>query len=335
MVSSPTEPASAEAARERVLVTRGLCKSYRTGHILQGRRPALVDLDLELLRGEILGYVGANGSGKTTTFKIFMGLLKPDRGEVSILGEPLVSRAWRQRAGYLPEHPYLYDYLTAAEYLDYCGRLFGLAREARRERTRELLSLVGLERSADVPMRRFSKGMLQRAGLAQALVNDPELLFLDEPMSGLDPVGRRLVRDLILAQRQAGKTVLFSTHILSDAETLCDRVAVLRGGRILSVGPLGELLKLDVTHLELLVSGVTAGAPGLETARRAEAVGDRLRLLVEEGSLGRVVTAVEAAGGRVLGVQPVRRTLEDYFFEELGGAPQGAAARGAGAWGEG
>jgi ABC-2 type transport system ATP-binding protein len=335
MVSSPTEPASAEAARERVLVTRGLCKSYRTGHIIQGRRPALVDLDLELLRGEILGYVGANGSGKTTTFKIFMGLLNPDRGEVSILGEPLVSRAWRQRAGYLPEHPYLYDYLTAAEYLDYCGRLFGLAREARRERTRELLSLVGLERSADIPMRRFSKGMLQRAGLAQALVNDPELLFLDEPMSGLDPVGRRLVRDLILAQRQAGKTVLFSTHILSDAETLCDRVAVLRGGRMLSVGPLGELLKLDVTHLELLVSGVAPGAPGLETARRAEAVGDRLRLLVEEGSLGRVVTAVEAAGGRVLGVQPVRRTLEDYFFEELGGAPQGAAARGAGAWGEG
>jgi len=335
MVSSPTEPASAEAARERVLVTRGLCKSYRTGHIIQGRRPALVDLDLELLRGEILGYVGANGSGKTTTFKIFMGLLKPDRGEVSILGEPLVSRAWRQRAGYLPEHPYLYDYLTAAEYLDYCGRLFGLARTARRERTRELLSLVGLERSADVPMRRFSKGMLQRAGIAQALVNDPELLFLDEPMSGLDPVGRRLVRDLILAQRKAGKTVLFSTHILSDAETLCDRVAVLRGGRLLSVGPLGELLKLDVTHLELLVSGVAPGAPGLETARRAEAVGDRLRLLVEEGSLGRVVTAVEAAGGRVLGVQPVRRTLEDYFFEELGGAPQGAAARGAGAWGEG
>ncbi|MFI4944106.1 MAG: ATP-binding cassette domain-containing protein [Burkholderiales bacterium] len=335
MVSSPTEPATAEAARERVLVTRGLCKSYRTGHIIQGRRPALVDLDFELLRGEILGYVGANGSGKTTTFKIFMGLLKPDRGEVSILGEPLASRAWRQRAGYLPEHPYLYDYLTAAEYLDYCGRLFGLAREARRERTRELLSLVGLERSADIPMRRFSKGMLQRAGLAQALVNDPELLFLDEPMSGLDPVGRRLVRDLILAQRQAGKTVLFSTHILSDAETLCDRVAVLRGGRLLSVGPLGELLKLDVTHLELLVSGVGSGAPGLETAQRAEAVGDRLRLLVEEGSLGRVVTAVEAAGGRVLGVQPVRRTLEDYFFEELGGAPQGAAARGAGAWGEG
>ena len=264
MVRAEAEPAGAGASPEPVLVTRGLSKSYRTGHILQGRRPALVDLDLQLLRGEILGYVGPNGSGKTTTFKLLMGLVRPDRGEVLILGEPLASRAWRMRAGYLPEHPYLYDYLTAAEYLDYCGRLFGLERATRRRRALELLSRVGLEDSADVPMRRFSKGMLQRAGLAQALVNDPELLFLDEPMSGLDPVGRRLVRDLILSLRKAGKTVLFSTHILSDAETLCDRVAVLRGGRLLNVGPLGELLRLDVTHLELLASGVAADAPGLE-----------------------------------------------------------------------
>jgi ABC-2 type transport system ATP-binding protein len=323
------------AQAEPVLVTRGLSKSYRTGHIVQGRRPALVDLDLELRRGEILGYVGPNGSGKTTTFKLLMGLVRPDRGEAFILGEPLASRAWRHRAGYLPEQPYLYDYLTPAEYLDYAGRLFGIPREARRRRARELLSLVGLERSADVPMRRFSKGMLQRAGLAQALVNDPELVFLDEPMSGLDPVGRRLVRDLVLDLRKAGKTVLFSTHILSDAETLCDRVAVLRGGRLLSVGALGELLRLDVTHLEVLAAGIAADAAGLEIARRAEPVGDRLRLEVAEGSLSRVVAAIESAGGRVLGVQPVRRTLEDYFFEELGGAPTGAAARGAGAWGEG
>ena len=317
------------------LVTTGLSKSYRTGHIIQGRRPALQDLDLEVRAGEIFGYVGPNGSGKTTTLKLVVGLLKPDRGDARVLGQPLASRAWRYRAGYLPEHPYLYDYLTAAEYLEYAGRLFGMPRAQRREKTRELLALVGLERSANLPLRRFSKGMVQRVGLAQALVNDPELVFLDEPMSGLDPVGRRLVRDLVLDLRKGGKTVLFSTHILSDAETLCDRVAVLRGGRLLSVGALGELLSVDVTHLEVLAAGIAKDAAGLELARRAEPVGDRLRLEVAEGSLGRVVAAIEGAGGRVLGVQPVRRTLEDYFFEELGGAPAGAGARGSAAWGEG
>src|SRR5512139_4066789 len=163
---------------------RGLTKSYRTGHVIQGRRPALQDLDLELVRGEILGYVGPNGSGKTTTLKLLVGLLRPDRGEGWVLGEPLAARGWRYRVGYLPEHPYLYDYLTPAEYLDYAGRLFGFSAARRRERARELLVLVGLERSAGLPMRRFSKGMVQRAGLAQALLNDPELLILDEPMSG-------------------------------------------------------------------------------------------------------------------------------------------------------
>jgi len=305
----------------------GLQKSYRTGHVLQGRRKVLHDLCLEVGRGEILGYVGPNGSGKTTTLKVLTGLLRPDAGEASVLGEPLASRAWRYRVGYLPEHPYLYDYLTPAEYLDYVGRLFGMTAARRRARTRELLALVGLERSADVPLRRFSKGMVQRTGLAQALVNDPELLILDEPMSGLDPIGRRLVREIIVEQHKAGKTVLFSTHILSDAEALCDRVALLRAGRLLRVGSLGELLKLDVTHLEMLVAGLDPDVP-LAGVEKSEPVGDRLRLEVAEGALGRVVIAVETAGGRVLAVQPVRETLEDYFFREMGGAPS------AGAWGE-
>jgi ABC-2 type transport system ATP-binding protein len=311
------------------LVTTGLTKSYRTGHIIQGRRPALLDLDLEVRTGEIFGYVGPNGSGKTTTLKLLTGLLKPDRGDARVLGEPLASRGWRFRTGYLPEHPYLYDYLTAAEYLDYAGRLFGLPAPRRREKTRELLALVGLERSANIPLRRFSKGMVQRAGLAQALVNDPELVILDEPMSGLDPIGRRLVRDLILGLRRAGKTVFFSTHILSDAETLCDRVGVLRAGRLVKVGTLSELLRLDVQHMEVLVSGLAPGAPGPWAGRR-ESVGERLRLEVDERDLGRAVAAIEAAGGRVLSVQPVRQTLEDYFFREMG-----AAAGGASAWGEG
>jgi ABC-2 type transport system ATP-binding protein len=320
MVSSPIDSP---------LVVRGLSKSYRVGHVLQGRRPALQDLDLDLRPGEILGYVGPNGSGKTTTLKLLVGLLRPDRGEGWVLGEPLAARGWRYRVGYLPEHPYLYDYLTPAEYLDYVGRLFGLPRARRRERTRELLALVGLERVADQAMRRFSKGMVQRAGLAQALVNDPELLILDEPMSGLDPIGRRLVRDLIAAQRRAGKTVLFSTHILSDAETLCDRVAVLRAGHLLKVGSLGELLNLDVAHMELLAAGLP-GSFAAPLELRSERLGDRLRLEVPAGSLGPAVAAVEAAGGRVLSVQPVRQTLEDYFFQEMGGEAAGAS----GAWGE-
>jgi ABC-2 type transport system ATP-binding protein len=295
------------------LVVRGLSKSYRVGHVFQKRRPALQDLDLDVLRGEILGYVGPNGSGKTTTLKLIVGLLQP------------------HRVGYLPEHPYLYDYLSPAEYLDYVGRLFGLPAARRRERSRELLALVGLERSADVPMRRFSKGMVQRAGLAQALVNDPELLILDEPMSGLDPIGRRLVRDLIAGQRKAGKTVLFSTHILSDAETLCDRVAVLRSGRLLNVGPLADLLRIDVAHVEVLASGIPASTAGLDAADGCEQVGERLRLEVAEGRIGQVVAAIEAAGGRVLSVQPIRQSLEDYFFREMG-APR---AGGADAWGEG
>jgi ABC-2 type transport system ATP-binding protein len=300
------------------LRTLGLSKRYRIGHLFPTYRPALVSLDLEVTRGEILGYVGPNGSGKTTTLKLLTGLLRPDSGEAWVLGQPLQQRGWRLQVGYLPENPYLYDYLTPSEYLDYAGRLFGLPSGRRRERTRELLTLVGLDRSAHLPMRRFSKGMLQRAGLAQALVNDPALLILDEPMSGLDPIGRRLVRDLILAQRTAGKTVLFSTHILSDAETLCDRVALLKAGRLVKTGALGELLRLDISHMEVLAAGLSPDAPALAgLALRMQPVGDRLRIEIEETALGRVVGAIEGAGGRVLSVTPVRQTLEDYFVAEM------------------
>ncbi len=312
------------------LVTRGLTKSYRVGHIRQSLRPALVDLDLEVRRGEVLGYVGPNGSGKTTTLKLLTGLLRPDAGEVRVFGMPLESRAWRHRVGYLPEHPYLYDYLTPAEYLDYAGRLFGLSAAARREKRRELLALVGLERSADLPMRRFSKGMLQRVGLAQALVNDPELLLLDEPMSGLDPLGRRLVRNLILELRRAGKTVLFSTHILSDAETLCDRVAVLRAGRLVRVGALGEMLHAGAAQMEVLVAVPAAGLREIGGEIRREGLGDRARLEIEEKDLARVIAAIDSAGGRVLSVQPLRESLEEYFFREMGGDE-----RGGNPWGEG
>jgi len=206
-------------------------------------------------------------------------------------------------------------------YLGYAGRLFGMPQDAVRQRSNELLALVGLRRSAETPLRRFSKGMVQRLGLAQALLNDPELLILDEPMSGLDPIGRRTVRDIIQSQRERGKTVFFSTHILSDAETLCDRIGVLRGGELLAAGRLNEILKLDASHVEVLAAGLEPTAletlPGSVQARYR--VGDRVRLHVATGPIGELVAAVEARGGRVLQVQPVRQSLEDYFFKELGG----------------
>jgi ABC-2 type transport system ATP-binding protein len=308
---------------ESVLDIRGLSKSYRIGHIIQKKRKALQDLNLQVYQGEVLGFLGPNGSGKTTTLKILMGLLKPDAGEVFVLGEALPQRGWRYRVGFLPEHPYFYDYLTPREYLHYVGRLFALPNDVRHSRIASLLDRVGLARSADVTLRRFSKGMLQRLGLAQALINDPELVILDEPMSGLDPIGRRLVRDLILDLRRAGKTVFFSTHILGDAETLCDRVAVLDRGVLVDTGPLDRILKLDVSHLEVLVQAVDASDLRLDGLRRTERLGDRWRLEIEEGALGRVVHWVESAKGRILGVQPIRQSLEDYFLREVGREQRG------------
>jgi ABC-2 type transport system ATP-binding protein len=298
---------------------RDLAKSFRTGHLRPVYRPALKGLTFSVARGEIFGYLGPNGSGKTTTLKILLGLLFPDRGTATILGHPLASRAWRYKAGYQPEHPYFYDYLTPTEYLDYAGRLFGMSAGERKERIARLLRLVNLEPAADVPLRRFSKGMTQRVGLAQALVNDPELVILDEPMSGLDPLGRRLVRRVIMDLKAAGKTVLFSTHILSDAESLCDRVALLRGGELLKVGALDQILTLDVSHLEVLVSGI--GQEALEgiPVRHRLRVGDRWSLEVDEGRLGEVIVALEAQGGHVLGVHPIRQSLEEYFVKEMGG----------------
>jgi len=306
---------------------RGLSKSYRIGHLRGKRRPALRDLTLRVRRGAVFGCLGPNGSGKSTTLKLLLGLIFPDSGDAVILGHPLGARAARQSLGYLPENPYFYDYLTPREYLDYAGRLFGLSPGARRDRARELLDLVGITPAADVQMRRFSKGMLQRLGLAQALVNRPELVFLDEPMSGLDPLGRRSVREIILKLKAEGSTVFFSTHILPDAETLCDEVAVLRGGSVVAKGRLDQILTLDVSHMEVLVSGlappdVSGLAPGVETFR---SMGERLVLQVPEKQLGGVVVAVEQRGGRVLSVQPVRQSLEDFFVAEMGQPAKGEA----------
>lgn len=309
MGSEPTDHAPA-------IAIRGLTKSYRAGHLRPRYVPVLEGLDLTVERHQIFGYLGANGSGKTTTLKVLFGLLHADAGAAEVLGLPLDARAWRYRVGYAPEQAYLHDHLTAREYLDYVGRLFDLGKAVRRTRAGELLERVGLAAEGDRPMRGFSKGMLQRVSLCQALVNEPELVVLDEPMSGLDPIGRHMVRNLILDVRRRGATVFFSTHILSDAETLCDRVALLREGRVAAVGALDEILRVDVEAMEVLVSGVSAAAlDAIVPAARRAAVGERSRLEIPESDLARVVAGVQQAGGRVLEVRPVRRSLEELFFD--------------------
>ena len=311
------------SASPPALDIRGLSKSYRTGHLRARHRRALHDLTLDVPRGSVFGCLGPNGSGKSTTLKLLLGLIFPDAGTATILGHPIGARAARESLGNLPENPFFYDYLTPREYLDYVGRVFGMKAALRKDRARELLELVGLTQAADVQMRRFSKGMLQRLGIAQALVNRPELLFFDEPMSGLDPLGRRSVREIILRLKAEGSTIFFSTHILSDAETLCDEVVVLRGGTAVAKGRLDQILSLDVAHMEVIVSGLgeaglSALPPGTE---RFRAMGERLVLHAPEGRLGELVTLVEQQGGRVLSVQPVRQSLEDYFVAEVGAEP--------------
>ncbi len=296
----------------------GLSKSYRVGTFGSKRRAVLQDLSLAVPSGEIFGYLGPNGSGKTTTLKLIMSLIRADAGTIRVLGVPFQDPSWRARAGYMPENPYLYDYLTPTEYLDYVGRLFGLAASTRRERSGRLLDLVGLGPWAKAPLGRFSKGMLQRAGIAQALMNDPDIVFLDEPMSGLDPIGRRLMRNILLELRSSGKTVFFSTHILSDAENLCDSVAVLAAGRLLRAGRIDEIVKLDISHFEVLTSGLAGNAPGeLPASARVRTMADRCEIAVPEQDLPVVLRVVDKLGGRVLAVNPVRQSLEDYFVDQV------------------
>jgi ABC-2 type transport system ATP-binding protein len=278
-----------------------LSKDYEVGFLRKKRVRALDGLSLRVERGEIFGFLGANGAGKSTTMKLLMRLIYPSAGRAAILGRDISDIATHARIGYLPEHPYFYDYLTAREFLTYCAQLFGYTKQECRARAARMLSLVRLEEKAwDKQLRKFSKGMLQRVGLAQALVNDPKVVFLDEPMSGLDPVGRREVRDLIAAQRERGATVFFSTHILADIEVLCDRAAVLRGGRLAHVGGLEELRAGGAADhaMELVVAGASA---------------DALRGALAEVSGAQVAQTPAGARVEVVSVQPVGNPLEELF----------------------
>ena len=301
-----------------IIEISGLTKDYASGFWRKRYKRSLDNLNLEVEEGEVFGFLGPNGAGKTTTLKLLMSLIFPTSGTARICGRSIEDVGMHRHIGYLPEHPYFYDYLTARELLDYYARFAGLASADRRGRIEKFLKLVGLESAANVQLRKFSKGMLQRAGLAQAILHDPRIVFLDEPMSGLDPVGRREVRDIILELKKQGRTVFFSTHILSDAEMLCDRVAVLVGGKLQGVGAPGEMVSLEVHSMEILFE-VPAGNPlPRDLTPETTHTGGRYRVSVPEAEIYGALDKLRAAQARILSITPVRPTLEDYFIRLVG-----------------
>jgi ABC-2 type transport system ATP-binding protein len=301
-----------------LIEVRGLEKEFRLGLFMR-RVQAVRGISFEVTEGSIFGFLGPNGAGKTTTIKMLTGLIRPTKGNATIFGHAVPSPRALQKVGFLPESPYVYPYLTPAEFVELCARLSGLRAAAARDRTRQVLDQVGILYAADRPVRKLSKGMLQRTGLAAALVADPELLILDEPMSGLDPVGRKEVRDLIALERSRGRTIFFSTHILSDVETLCDRVTILRSGEVVVSGALDELLNRNVRHTDVVLASANEelaqqfGGDGLVTRRVLD------QLVVEaqgDDSVKRVLERALGAGATVVEVAPRHETLEELFVRE-------------------
>jgi ABC-2 type transport system ATP-binding protein len=306
--------------------TQNLTKEYPHGFLHLKRKTSLENLTMQVEDGEVFGFLGPNGAGKSTTIKLLMGIIFPTAGSAQILGKPVSDVSMHRDIGYLPEQPYFYDYLTAAEVLDYFARFHGFSAAERKERVQKMLQRVGLETAGKIHLRKFSKGMLQRVGLAQAILHDPKLVILDEPMSGLDPVGRREVRDIILDLKNAGTTILFSTHILSDAETLCDRVGVIAGGQLRGVGEPGSIVGVKSLGMEIVFE-LTGSGPQFETLRaRAAKSGTNLRMTASETELYAVLAELREAGAKIISVTQIKPTLEDFFMELVGRDRARAAA---------
>ncbi|HXU81742.1 MAG TPA: ABC transporter ATP-binding protein [Polyangia bacterium] len=299
-----------------VLRAEGLAKTFRLD-FFRKRVEAVKEVSFSVQRGEVFGFLGPNGAGKTTTLKMMMGLVKPTRGRAEVLGRPVADIDAQRRLGYLPESPYFYEYLTAEEFLDLVGALFDLRAAARKERREKLIERVGLGHARGRPLRKFSKGMLQRVGIAQALMGDPELVVLDEPMTGLDPLGRKEIRDLILELKREGRTVFFSTHILPDVEMTCDRVAMIFAGRIRNVGPLHDLVSARLLSTEVGLEVGSAGLPPLPAGARQRPHPDGVVVELPEGAdVNQFLAAAIAAGAAVLSVSPRKESLEDLFVRE-------------------
>jgi len=307
---------------EHIVSVENLTKDYETGFWKKKKVRALDGLSLSVNEGQIFGFLGGNGAGKTTTIKLLMRLLYPTEGTASILNQPIDSVSMHRQIGYCPENPYFYDYLNPVELFDYFGRLFDLDSAKRKAMTSELLTKVGLdERDWKKQLRKFSKGMLQRVGLAQSLINEPKIVFLDEPMSGLDPIGRREIRELIAELPSKGTTVFMSTHILSDAEALCDEVAILSRGKLAAAGMLHELLaeSKDQPRFEIVVANadsakLLASIPNaIDIEQRS---GDTLLVANQETDIEDILRAVRDAGGSLISINPIRRSLEDLFVTQ-------------------
>ncbi len=294
------------------LKIENLHKTFSLGFIPK-KKQILKGISFSVQEGEIFGYLGPNGAGKTTTLKCILGLIFPDQGVIEIFGKPHLASEAKERVGFLPENPYFYDYLTGFEFLSFYADLFGLKKTEKENKIRTLLQAVGLERARNLQLRKFSRGMLQRIGLAQALINDPSLVFLDEPLGGLDPLGRKEIRDIIVGLKRAGKTVFLCSHILQDIEMICDRVAMIVGGRIINQGALSDLISEKVLFTEVIVSGVEKSE--LERLGEAFSVsGGRVLLkIVEERDVEQTLTLVQSKKGKVHSLIPRTETLEDLF----------------------
>ncbi|MDH4083146.1 MAG: ABC transporter ATP-binding protein [Nitrospira sp.] len=310
---------------EQIITVHHLSKIFKVG--FWGRRVTAVDeLSLDVQRGEIYGFLGPNGAGKTTTIKMLMGLIYPSQGTAHLFGQPVGDRAAKAKVGFLPESPYFYDYLTSREFLRFYGHLFGLLGSMLEKRIDELLELVGMVHARDLQLRKFSKGMLQRVGIAQALINDPELVILDEPMSGLDPIGRKEVRDLIVRLKESGKTVMFSSHILHDAELLCDRVAMIMKGKLVACGLVSELIDHGTTQeVEMVVDrlspeGIEALRPlAMKTVLHGERV---MAILASQRQVDDALEILRANKAKLVSLIPHKASLEDLFIRKAKGVQQ-------------
>jgi ABC-2 type transport system ATP-binding protein len=311
--------------------TRALTKDYATGFWRKRPHRALDRLDLEVAQGDVFGFLGPNGAGKTTTLKLLMQLVYPTSGSAEMLGRPIGDAGVKRRLGYLAENPYFYDYLTAEELLVYFARLFGYSEKDGRLRAGGVLDEMGIGPERRWALRKFSKGMLQRVGIAQAIINDPELLILDEPMSGLDPLGRRDVRALILRLRDNGCTVFFSSHVLSDAEALCSHVAILARGRLVASGHLSEMAAFQSRGWELVVSDLqetVVSRLGDRVSRAVKLAAGRYTLeLPLDPPPDRLLAELTATGAHLISLNPIRETLEDFFVRQVADRPEGEGIR--------